>query len=104
MANYEIRISSDDFESDGVPEVLVEFWNLDKSVDTDYTLPGLKILVTQKGELSHTAYATTPELGKPYDTVKSGADVDGVAGVGQADNELVLGLVNAFAKLKISSQ
>ncbi|MCI3943100.1 hypothetical protein BW686_09745 [Pseudomonas syringae] len=106
MATYEVRMYYSDVDvvedAKVIPEVLVEFWNPRKKVSTTYKLPGLEIVVKQKGEADFTTYLTTPKKGAYYDNVKVSTDVDRVKGFSEHDDELLINLVNAFAKLNLS--
>ncbi|SDX53333.1 hypothetical protein SAMN05444064_12430 [Pseudomonas syringae] len=83
MANYyEIRLSMEDFEGDGIPEILVQHWNGD--------------------EMDGMAYVTASDKYKGFDTVKSGADVNEDGVTNTQDITAILALAQAYAVMNLS--
>lgn len=82
MANYEIRLSMEDFEGDGIPEILVQHWNGDK-------MDGM-------------AYVTASDKDKGFDTVKSGADINEDGVTNTQDITAILALAQAYAVMNLS--
>ncbi|POD75097.1 hypothetical protein BKM17_15550 [Pseudomonas syringae group genomosp. 3] len=91
MANYEVRLSTAEFEGDATPEVLVEFWDANL----------LNERTGRKGDYAFTAFVTASGNSGGYDTVKSKADVDGVEGIDDKDDAILIELAKAFAKMKL---
>ncbi|QQQ50648.1 hypothetical protein JJQ97_25700 [Pseudomonas syringae] len=82
MANYEIRLSTDELMGDSSPEVMVEFWN--------------SKLNRGKGDTAFVSFVTSSGQGKGYDTVRSEVDADGDGIMDARDNTLLIALANAF--------
>ncbi|PIO92746.1 hypothetical protein CBI55_16785 [Pseudomonas syringae] len=82
MANYEIRLSTDELMGDSSPEVMVVFWN--------------SKLKHGKGDTAFASFVTSSGTGKGYDTVRSEVDADGDGMMDARDNTLLIALANAF--------
>lgn len=78
MSNNQLRLSCEDFEDDGSPEILMEIF-------TD-------------GELSYAVYAFSSNKDGTYDKSSSPTDLDGDGDMDEQDTELFLVMANVFAK------
>lgn len=91
MAKTEIRLSREDSDKDGFPEILVELY--------------------EDGQFIQMAYAASSTKSAAYDKLSMAFDADGDNNVGDIDKgnwvsdpddkALILALVNAYAKFKI---
>ncbi|MDB6141961.1 MAG: hypothetical protein JWP80_1005 [Pseudomonas sp.] len=77
----EIRLSREDFENDGSPEVLIEFH--------------------QKKKLQYVAYVASSKKNGVYDKVSGDSDVDSKKGHSAHDDKILIGLATAFMRIKL---
>lgn len=80
MANYEVRLSTEDLEGDDSLEVLVEFY--------------------EGKELSYVASVSSSNKDGVLDKVSGDTDIDGVQGHSEQDDEILIELATAFTKIR----
>lgn len=80
MANYEVRLSTEDLEDDDSLEVLVEFYEGNK--------------------LSYVASVSSSNKDGVLDKVSGDTDIDGVQGHSEQDDEILIELATAFTKIR----
>ncbi|MFA0925529.1 hypothetical protein RA263_19300 [Pseudomonas syringae pv. tagetis] len=87
MANYEVRLSTAEFEGDATPEVLVEFWDANL----------LNERTGRKGDYAFTAFVTATV------TIPSRVKqtLTGVEGIDDKDDAILIDLAKAFVKMNL---